>query len=62
MIGGDPRALAVAVGGSLDVVVHAGDVTEEGRVELLPFVREQAVAVVTHRAGHVDPAFRDLRL
>ncbi|MBD8728357.1 proline dehydrogenase family protein [Frigoribacterium sp. CFBP 13707] len=62
MVGGDPRALAVAVGGSLDVVVHAGDVTEEGRVELLPFVREQAVAVVTHRAGHVDPAFRDLRL
>jgi RHH-type proline utilization regulon transcriptional repressor/proline dehydrogenase/delta 1-pyrroline-5-carboxylate dehydrogenase len=62
LAGGDPRALAVAVGGSLDVTVHAGDVTEEGRVEILPFVREQAVAVVTHRAGHVDRPFRDLRL
>jgi RHH-type proline utilization regulon transcriptional repressor/proline dehydrogenase/delta 1-pyrroline-5-carboxylate dehydrogenase len=42
--------------------VHAGDVTDEGRVELLPFVREQSVSVTTHRSGLVDPELRDLRI
>jgi len=62
LVGGDRRALARAVGGSVDVVVHAGDVTDEGRVELLPFVREQSVAVTVHRSGLVDPELRDLRI
>ena len=62
LVGGDARALAAAVGGSTDVSIHAGDVTAEGRVELLPFVREQSVVVTTHRHGHVDEPFRRLRL
>ncbi|WP_314104346.1 hypothetical protein, partial [uncultured Frigoribacterium sp.] len=62
LIGGDPRALARAVGGSVDVVVHGGDVTDEGRVELLTFVREQSVTVTAHRSGLVDPELRDLRI
>jgi RHH-type proline utilization regulon transcriptional repressor/proline dehydrogenase/delta 1-pyrroline-5-carboxylate dehydrogenase len=62
LVGGDRRALARAVGGSVDVVVHAGDVTDEGRVELLPFVREQSVSVTAHRSGLVDPELRDLRI
>ena len=57
-----PRALARAVGGSVDVVVHGGDVTDEGRVELLTFVREQSVTVTAHRSGLVDPELRDLRI
>jgi RHH-type proline utilization regulon transcriptional repressor/proline dehydrogenase/delta 1-pyrroline-5-carboxylate dehydrogenase len=62
LIGGDARALARAVGGSVDVVVHGGDVTDEGRVELLTFVREQSVTVTAHRSGLVDPELRDLRI
>ena len=39
-----------------------GDVTDEGRVELLTFVREQSVTVTAHRSGLVDPELRDLRI
>ena len=48
--------------GSVDVTVWSGDVTEEGQVELLPFLAEQAVSVTAHRHGVVDPAFSALRL
>ena len=51
------RQLADAVGGDPDVAVHAGPVTWSGRVELLPFLREQAVSITTHRFGTHDPAF-----
>ncbi|RFA23495.1 hypothetical protein B7R25_00975 [Subtercola boreus] len=47
MIGGDVRALADALAGSPDVAVFAGEVTGGGRIELLPFLREQTV-----RAGN----------
>ncbi|WP_423921241.1 proline dehydrogenase family protein [Frigoribacterium sp. 2-23] len=62
LIGGDRRALARAVEGSPDVAIYAGDVTEEGRVELLPFVHEQAVSVTAHRFGTPAPDFVDLRI
>jgi RHH-type proline utilization regulon transcriptional repressor/proline dehydrogenase/delta 1-pyrroline-5-carboxylate dehydrogenase len=51
LIGGDATALAVALGGRPDVAVYAGDVTPAGRVELLPFLREQAVSMTAHRFG-----------
>ncbi|ROS49652.1 proline dehydrogenase family protein [Frigoribacterium sp. PhB24] len=62
LIGGDPAALARAVQGSPDVTIVAGEVTEEGRVELLTFVREQSVSLTAHRYGRLDPALADLRL
>ncbi|MEF2976453.1 bifunctional proline dehydrogenase/L-glutamate gamma-semialdehyde dehydrogenase [Subtercola sp. YIM 133946] len=52
MIGGDPRALADALGGSPDVAVYAGEVTRAARIELLPFLREQAVSITNHRFGN----------
>ncbi|WP_188680434.1 proline dehydrogenase family protein [Subtercola lobariae] len=52
MIGGDPVALANALGGSPDVALYTGEVTRAARVELLPFVREQAVSVTNHRFGN----------
>jgi RHH-type proline utilization regulon transcriptional repressor/proline dehydrogenase/delta 1-pyrroline-5-carboxylate dehydrogenase len=55
MIGGDPVALATALGGSADVAVYAGEVTRAARVELLPFLREQAVSITNHRFGSVSP-------
>ncbi|GER23144.1 1-pyrroline-5-carboxylate dehydrogenase [Zafaria cholistanensis] len=51
LIGADPAATARAVGGSPDVAIHAGAVVSSGRVELLPFLREQAVSITAHRFG-----------
>jgi len=46
--------MADAVGGSPSVAVYAGEVTRAGRVELLPFLREQAVSITAHRFGNPD--------
>jgi RHH-type proline utilization regulon transcriptional repressor/proline dehydrogenase/delta 1-pyrroline-5-carboxylate dehydrogenase len=54
LIGGDPVALATAVGGAPDVAIWSGAVTSAGRVELLPFLREQAVSITAHRFGNPD--------
>ncbi|WP_347754396.1 bifunctional proline dehydrogenase/L-glutamate gamma-semialdehyde dehydrogenase [Agrococcus sp. ProA11] len=45
------RALAEAVGGRPDLAIVAHPVTEAGRVEMLPFLREQAIAITAHRFG-----------
>ncbi|MDO5053505.1 MAG: bifunctional proline dehydrogenase/L-glutamate gamma-semialdehyde dehydrogenase, partial [Pseudoclavibacter sp.] len=50
-IGGDPAAAASAVGGSPDIAFYTHEVVEAGRVELLPFLREQAVSITAHRFG-----------
>ena len=43
------------VEGRPDVAIHAQPVTESGRVELLPFLREQAVSITNHRFGNPHP-------
>lgn len=52
LLGGDPSALAEALGGSIDIAVYAGPVVASGRVAMLPYVREQAVSITAHRYGH----------
>lgn len=54
LVGASQAATAGAVDGDPDVAIYAGPVTASGRVELLPFVREQAISVTTHRYGIVD--------
>ncbi|MBN9239232.1 MAG: 1-pyrroline-5-carboxylate dehydrogenase [Micrococcales bacterium 70-64] len=54
LIGGDALALARALDGSVDVAVWSGPVTTAGRVELLPFLHEQAVSITAHRFGNPD--------
>ena len=54
LIGEDSAALANAVGGAPDVAIWGGPVTLAGRVELLPFLREQAVSITAHRFGNPD--------
>lgn len=49
------RALAEAIGGDPAVAVYPGEVTTAGRVELLPFVREQSISICAHRFGAADP-------
>ncbi|WP_311245463.1 bifunctional proline dehydrogenase/L-glutamate gamma-semialdehyde dehydrogenase [Microbacterium sp. WCS2018Hpa-23] len=48
------RALARAVDGDPDLAVYDGEVTSAGRIELLPFVHEQAIAITAHRYGNPD--------
>jgi RHH-type proline utilization regulon transcriptional repressor/proline dehydrogenase/delta 1-pyrroline-5-carboxylate dehydrogenase len=51
LIGGNASALAEATGGRPDLAIYAHPVTEAGRVELLPFLHEQAVSITAHRFG-----------
>ncbi|MCP9000597.1 bifunctional proline dehydrogenase/L-glutamate gamma-semialdehyde dehydrogenase [Pseudarthrobacter sp. RMG13] len=51
LIGGDATALAQATGGRPDLAIYAHAVTEAGRVELLPFLHEQAISITAHRFG-----------
>ncbi|MGN6271706.1 MAG: proline dehydrogenase family protein [Protaetiibacter sp.] len=51
LLGGRAEELLTALGGRPDIAVYDGAVTESGRVELLPFLREQAVAITAHRFG-----------
>ena len=52
LVGGSAHALATAVGGSCDVAIYSDEVTESGRVELLPFLREQSLSITAHRFGN----------
>ncbi|MBW8872171.1 MAG: bifunctional proline dehydrogenase/L-glutamate gamma-semialdehyde dehydrogenase, partial [Leifsonia sp.] len=52
LIGGDPAALAAALGGTPDVAVHSGPVTPSGRIEVLTFLHEQAISITNHRFGN----------
>lgn len=56
------RSLAAALDGDPDVAVWSGPVTTAGRIELLPFLREQAISMTAHRFGTVDAALRELPL
>ena len=49
------RALAEAVGGDPDLAIYDNEVTTAGRIELLPFLHEQAIAITAHRFGNPDP-------
>jgi RHH-type proline utilization regulon transcriptional repressor/proline dehydrogenase/delta 1-pyrroline-5-carboxylate dehydrogenase len=54
LIGGDALKLAETLGGDPDVAIYAGPVTTAGRIEILPFVHEQAVSITAHRFGNPD--------
>ncbi|WP_105565631.1 bifunctional proline dehydrogenase/L-glutamate gamma-semialdehyde dehydrogenase [Microbacterium halophytorum] len=51
LVGGDAAVIIEATGGSPNVAIYDGDVTSAGRVEMLPFLREQAVSITAHRFG-----------
>lgn len=51
LVGEDRRTTADAIGGSPDVALYDNPVVSAGRVEMLPFLREQAVCVTAHRFG-----------
>lgn len=51
LLGGSRAAFAEASDGRVDVALYAQPVVEAGRIELLTFLREQAVSVTAHRFG-----------
>ncbi len=51
LLGGSDAELAAVVSGAPELAVYAGDVVSAGRIELLTFVREQAISITAHRFG-----------
>ncbi|WP_313409820.1 bifunctional proline dehydrogenase/L-glutamate gamma-semialdehyde dehydrogenase [Aeromicrobium sp.] len=51
LVGGSRKSVADATHGKPDLAVYAHRPTEAGRVEILPFVREQAISITAHRFG-----------
>ncbi|GAB3494779.1 bifunctional proline dehydrogenase/L-glutamate gamma-semialdehyde dehydrogenase [Flexivirga lutea] len=60
LIGGTREGFATASEGRADIALYAGPVLEAGRIELLTFLHEQAVAVTAHRFGSPTPLAEDL--
>jgi RHH-type proline utilization regulon transcriptional repressor/proline dehydrogenase/delta 1-pyrroline-5-carboxylate dehydrogenase len=60
LLGGSAEELARVIGGNPDVAIYAGPITTSGRIELLPFLREQSVSITAHRFGNADPAMVSL--
>jgi len=54
LVSADLPATAAAIDGDPDIALYGGPVTSSGRVELLPFLREQAVSITTQRYGIED--------
>ncbi|MED6047050.1 bifunctional proline dehydrogenase/L-glutamate gamma-semialdehyde dehydrogenase [Rothia kristinae] len=54
LIGADHASVYEALEGRPDLGIYHGPVTEAGRVEMLPFLREQAVSITAHRFGNPD--------
>jgi len=51
LLGGSAADFAEAVGGSPAVALFDNPVVTAGRIEMLPFLREQAVSITAHRFG-----------
>lgn len=51
LLGGSRESFAQMSAGRADVALYAQPVLESGRIELLTFLREQAIAVTAHRFG-----------
>jgi RHH-type transcriptional regulator, proline utilization regulon repressor / proline dehydrogenase / delta 1-pyrroline-5-carboxylate dehydrogenase len=62
LIGGSRTAFAQASQGRPEVALYAQPVVEAGRIEMLTFLREQAVAITAHRFGSPTPLADDLFL
>jgi RHH-type proline utilization regulon transcriptional repressor/proline dehydrogenase/delta 1-pyrroline-5-carboxylate dehydrogenase len=62
LVGGWADAIYVALDGAPEVAIYGDEVTESGRVEMLPFVKEQAVSLTAHRFGAPDPRFLALKV
>lgn len=60
LIGASAATVTAATNGRPDLAVYDNPVTEAGRIELLPFLREQAVSITAHRFGTPNHLTDDL--
>jgi RHH-type proline utilization regulon transcriptional repressor/proline dehydrogenase/delta 1-pyrroline-5-carboxylate dehydrogenase len=51
LVGGNPSTITSATGGRPDLAIWSGPVVTAARIEMLPFLREQAVSITAHRFG-----------
>ncbi|MGH2843683.1 MAG: 1-pyrroline-5-carboxylate dehydrogenase, partial [Solirubrobacteraceae bacterium] len=51
LLGASASQALHAAGGRPDLAIYDHPVTESGRIELLPFLHEQAISVTAHRFG-----------
>lgn len=51
LLGGSPAEFAEATEGSPAVALYHGPAVTAGRIEMLPYLREQAVSITAHRFG-----------
>jgi len=51
LVGGSVAEVAAYTDGSPAVAIYGGPVLSAGRIEMLPFLREQAVSITAHRFG-----------
>ena len=59
---GTDAGLRPLLAGNPTIAVYDAPITVEGRLELMPFLREQAVSITAHRFGNPDQAFATLEV
>lgn len=60
LIGGSRSEVCGALENGVDIAVFSDDVTLAGRVEMLPFLREQSISIRAHRYGRPDSRMQGL--
>lgn len=60
LVGGGRGAVCQALGADADASVWSDPVTMAGRVELLPFLREQSISLAAHRYGEPEDLVAEL--
>ncbi|TXH18109.1 MAG: aldehyde dehydrogenase family protein, partial [Mycobacterium sp.] len=60
LLGGNREQFARDSAGNVGIALYAGPVVEAGRIELLTFLHEQAIAVTAHRFGSPTPLSENL--
>lgn len=54
LVGGSRSAVCRATKNIVDIALFSDDVTLAGRIEMLPFLREQALSITANRFGYTD--------
>lgn len=60
LLGEDKDRIYEKLAGNVDVAIWSNEVTLSGRVEILPFLHEQAISLTNHRFGDPTPITRDI--
>lgn len=60
LLGGSRSQLCANLKNAVDIAVFSDDVTLAGRLEMLPFLREQSISITAHRFGYRDERVQHL--